>query len=53
LHADQADEATAGCLDLTGDALDVDDGVALVTGVDRRCRRRAEHLASRAFGEQP
>ena len=42
LHADQADEAGFGTADLANGALDVDDGVALVIGLDVDRARRNE-----------
>ena len=47
-----ADEAAASLLGFAGDALDVDDGVALVAGVDLDIDVGSEHLALVAFGEQ-
>ena len=52
LHADQADEARAGGADLSDRALDVDDGVALVIGVDLDIDVGAEHLRLGALGQQ-
>ena len=49
LHADQADEAAAGFADVAHDALDVDDGVALVIGFDVDIDIGTEHVVLGAF----
>ena len=43
LHADQSDEAGAGPADLTDRTLHVDDGVALVAGIDLDIDVRSKH----------
>ena len=52
LHPDQADKTAARLADFTDRALDVDDGVALVIGLDLDIRVRAERFARGAFGDQ-
>ena len=53
LHADETDEAGFGIADLANGALDVDDGVALVIGLDVDIDVVTERLRSRTFGHQP
>ena len=48
LHADEADEAAAGRADAPDRALDVDDGVALVIGLDLDIGVGAERLVASA-----
>ena len=43
LHADQSDHAAAGGADALGDGRHIDDGVALVAGVDLDIDVGAEH----------
>ena len=52
LHADEADHAGAGFADAFGHARDIDDGVALVAGLDLDVDVRAERLLARALLDQ-
>ena len=52
LHADEADETCARRADLPDRALDVDDRVAFVVGIDVDIDVGAEHLRVGAFGQQ-
>ena len=53
LHADQPDHAAAGGADALGHRRHIDDGVALVTGVDLDVDVGAEHAVVGAFPHQP
>ena len=52
LHANEADETRAGGADFSDRALDVDDGVAFVVGIDLDRDVRTEHARIGAFRQQ-
>src|ERR1700733_4565352 len=53
LHADQPDHAAAGRADAFHHAFDIDDGVALVAGLDLDIDVGTEHALVRALLDQP